>query len=88
MNESTTTLALTKLFVFTDFNQPSKSTLFSTCVTPWETNADDFGLSIILAHLDSVRIFTKNLALYQRNAQIAMAESRNRIDELLEDSFR
>lgn len=62
--------------------------MISTCVSSWETNADDFGLSIILAHLDSVRIFTKNLTLYQRNAQIIMADSKNRIDELLENSFR
>lgn len=60
----------------------------STCIHPWEANAVDFGLSIISAHLDSMRNFIKNLSIYQRNAQIVTSDSCYRIDELLEDSFR
>lgn len=64
------------------------SSLFAVCITQWEPNAADFGLSIIHAHLDLIRNFNNNLTLYRRNAQIVMCDSCGRIDELLEDSFR
>ncbi|KAJ6650034.1 Breast cancer anti-estrogen resistance protein 3 like [Pseudolycoriella hygida] len=67
--------------------QPS-STLITSCLTPWETNAADFGLTIMFAHLDSIRTFHKNISLYQRNAQTIMSDSSSRFDELLEDAFR
>lgn len=67
--------------------QPT-STLITSCITPWETSAVDFGISILFGHLESVRHFTKNLSLYKRNAQIVMADSSSRLDELLEDAFR
>lgn len=71
-----------------DLNQPLPQTsLEAICVTQWETNAADFGLSIIHAHLDSIRNFNNNLPLYRRNAQIVLSDC-SRIDELLEDSFR
>lgn len=74
--------------MLTDMNQSTKSTLVTTCLTPWEVNASDFGLTIMFSHLNSVRNFTKNLPLYQRNAQIVISDSASRLDELLEDSFR
>lgn len=64
------------------------STLITSCITPWETSAADFGLSILFSHLESVRQFARNLTLYQRNAQSVMADSSSRLDELLEDAFR
>ncbi|XP_037042558.1 breast cancer anti-estrogen resistance protein 3 homolog isoform X3 [Bradysia coprophila] len=67
--------------------QPT-STLITSCLTPWETSAADFGLTIMFAHLDSIRNFHKNLSLYQRNAQTIMSDSSSRLDELLEDAFR
>ncbi len=67
--------------------QPT-STLITSCLTPWETSAADFGLTIMFAHLDSIRNFHKNISLYQRNAQTIMSDSSSRLDELLEDAFR
>lgn len=64
------------------------STLITSCITPWESSASDFGLTILFNHLDSVRQFSRNLTLYQRNAQTVMADSSSRLDELLEDAFR
>lgn len=64
------------------------STLITSCITPWETSAADFGIGIMFAHLESIRNFTRNLALYQRNAQTVMTDSSSRLDELLEDAFR
>lgn len=69
-------------------NQTTTSTLVTTCLTPWEVNSSDFGLTIMFSHLDSVRNFSKNLSLYHRNAQIVLSDSTSRYDELLEDSFR
>lgn len=73
---------------FLDMNQTTTSTLVTTCLTPWEVNSSDFGLTIMFSHLDSVRNFSKNLSLYHRNAQIVLSDSTSRYDELLEDSFR
>lgn len=67
--------------------QPT-STLITSCLTPWETNAADFGLTIMFAHLDSIRNFHKNISLYKRNAQTIMSDSSSRLDDLLEDAFR
>lgn len=77
-----------KTFSIAELNQVNASTLVTACITAWEANASDFGLGIIMNHLDSVRSFGKNLNLYQRNAQIVMSDSCHRIDELLEDSFK
>lgn len=74
---------------FSDINQSAaKCSLTSSCLTPWETNSADFGLTIMYLHLESVRSFKKNLPLYHRNAQIVLSDSASRYDELLEDSFR
>lgn len=67
--------------------QPT-STLITSSLTPWETSAADFGLTIMFAHLDSIRNFNKNISLYQRNAQTILSDSSSRLDELLEDAFR
>lgn len=68
-------------------NQPGpSSSLITVCISQWENGAADFGLSTVHAHLDAIRNFNKNLPLYRRNALAVLTD--NRIDELLEDSFR
>ncbi|XP_031617097.1 breast cancer anti-estrogen resistance protein 3 homolog isoform X2 [Contarinia nasturtii] len=62
------------------------SSLITVCISPWENSSVDFGLSTVFAHIDSLRNFIKNLPMYRRNAQAVLTD--NRIDELLEDSFR
>jgi SH2 domain-containing protein 3C len=74
------------MWVFSGLTQV-ESTLFTTCITPWETSAQDFGFSIMFAHLDSARSFINNLSLYRKNAQIVLADT-SRLDSLLEDAFR
>lgn len=64
--------------------QPS---LVKACVIPFETTTQDFGFSILFAHLDAARGFCNNLTLYQRNAKIVMSDQ-SRIDPLLEEAFR
>lgn len=67
-------------------NTANMSSLSAICVNQWEMNTADFGLSIVYAHLESLRNFINNLPMYRRNAQAVLTD--NRIDELLEDSFR
>lgn len=64
------------------------SSLVTSCITPWEQNAADFGLNIMFAHMDAMRQIQKSLPLYHQNAQIVLSDSASRYDELLEDSFR
>ncbi|XP_055599680.1 breast cancer anti-estrogen resistance protein 3 homolog isoform X2 [Uranotaenia lowii] len=66
---------------------PSNCTLVASCVTPWENITQDFGFSILFAHLDAARSFIKNLPLYRKNANIVMQDT-SRLDALLEDAFR
>ncbi|XP_058450330.1 SH2 domain-containing protein 3C isoform X2 [Malaya genurostris] len=73
--------------VMIDSSQSQSSTLVTSCVTPWETNTQDFGFSILFAHLDSARSFINNLSLYRKNAQIVMQDT-SRFDTLLEEAFR
>lgn len=64
------------------------SSLINSCIVPWEQKAADFGLTIMFAHMDAMRIIQKSLPLYHQNAQIVLSDSASRYDELLEDSFR
>lgn len=76
--------------LYIDPNQTeTASQLFTLCISQWEMNTADFGLSIAFAHLDSIRNFNNNMSMYRRNAQIVLSDScGDRIDELLVDSFR
>lgn len=65
----------------------SSSSLVNCVITSWETVAEDFGLSIMHAHLDSSRAFLQNLSLYKKNAQIVLSDT-SRLDSLLEEAFR
>ncbi|XP_055295653.1 breast cancer anti-estrogen resistance protein 3 homolog isoform X3 [Sitodiplosis mosellana] len=68
-------------------NQPGPpSSLATVCILHWENSSADFGLTTVHAHLEALRNFSNNLTLYRRNAQAVLTD--NRIDELLEDSFR
>ncbi|XP_030555936.1 breast cancer anti-estrogen resistance protein 3 homolog [Drosophila novamexicana] len=69
-------------------NVDERPALYNTCIAPWETKADDFGMSINFQHLDASRGFLKNLDLYRKNAKIIMEEASTRLDELLADAFR
>lgn len=72
-----------------NFNNASeKTSLYNMCVTSWESKADDFGMFINYAHLDSSRNFLNNLKLYRKNSKIILEESISRMDELLSDAFR
>lgn len=69
-------------------NAKEKSSLYNTCITSWESKADDFGMFINYQHLDSSRSFLNNLKLYRKNSKIILEESSSRMDELLSDAFR
>ncbi|KAI9576487.1 hypothetical protein GQX74_009544 [Glossina fuscipes] len=69
-------------------NTKEKSSLYNTCITSWESKADDFGMFINYQHLDSSRSFLNNLKLYRKNSKIILEESSSRMDELLSDAFR
>lgn len=56
-------------------------------MVPFETNTQDFGFSILYAHLDAVRNFCKNLNQYRRNAKLVLNDQ-SRLDPLLEEAFR
>lgn len=72
-----------------NFSDPSipQSSLVRTCVTPFESNTQDFGFSILYAHLDAVRNFCNNLNQYRRNAKLVINDQ-SRLDPLLEEAFR
>lgn len=71
-----------------DRSHKSYASLYNTCITSWETKADDFGMYINFLHLDAARGFLNNLPLFRKNARIIMEESMSRLDELLSDAFR
>lgn len=72
-----------------NFNNTSeKSSLYNTCITAWESKADDFGMYINYAHLDASRNFLNNLKLFRKNSKMILEESLSRMDELLSDAFR
>lgn len=64
-----------------------RSSLVRTCITPFETNTQDFGFSILFSHLDALRNFCKNLPQFRRNAKLVMNDQ-SRLDPLLEEAFR
>ncbi|XP_029708812.1 SH2 domain-containing protein 3C isoform X2 [Aedes albopictus] len=75
--------------ILVDPLQPAQncSSLVTSCVTPWETITQDFGFSVLFAHLDAARSFVNNLSLYRKNAHGIMQDT-SRLDTLLEDAFR
>ncbi|XP_052864406.1 breast cancer anti-estrogen resistance protein 3 homolog [Anopheles cruzii] len=72
--------------VFATPTSPCPS-LVASCVTPWETITQDFGFSVLFAHLDAARSFINNLSLYRKNAQTILQDT-GRFDPLMEDAFR
>ncbi|XP_017780373.1 PREDICTED: breast cancer anti-estrogen resistance protein 3 isoform X2 [Nicrophorus vespilloides] len=71
-----------------DFITPSfdQNSLAVNCLGLWETNTQDFGLSTLLAHMDSARKFVNLSQTFQRNADIVLAEAR--LDEIATDMFK
>ncbi|XP_070855357.1 SH2 domain-containing protein 3C isoform X5 [Drosophila suzukii] len=69
-------------------NIDDRPALYHTCIAPWESKADDFGMAINFQHLDASRGFLKNLGLYRKNAKIILEDAIPRLDELLSDAFR
>ncbi|XP_050294522.1 breast cancer anti-estrogen resistance protein 3 homolog isoform X2 [Anthonomus grandis grandis] len=70
-----------------DFLQPGKqSQLANSCLSFWESNTQDFGLTTLLNHLQAARKYMDTQQMYQRNAEIVLGEART--DELTLDMFR
>lgn len=70
-----------------DFLTPNENdTLSNTCLVPWETNTQDFGLSTLLNHLEAARKFREMNGVCKRNAEIVLEDAR--MDELTTDMFR
>ncbi|XP_022920538.2 SH2 domain-containing protein 3C isoform X2 [Onthophagus taurus] len=70
-----------------DFITPNcHNFLTANCLTAWEVNSHDFGLSILLAHLDSARKFVNLCNTFHRNAEIVLGEAR--MDDLTLEMFR
>ncbi|XP_014217721.1 uncharacterized protein LOC106646196 [Copidosoma floridanum] len=67
-------------------NNAPPSALAAAVLLPWENSAADGGLSIMWAHLEGSRKMTESLALFRRNAEIALEDMRK--DELLHDALR
>ena len=65
-------------------NPSGNTTVVNSCLGPWESTAD-FGLGILFAHMESARKFGESLAMFRRNAEIVLGDSK--VDELLMDAF-
>ncbi|XP_060516696.1 breast cancer anti-estrogen resistance protein 3 homolog isoform X2 [Cylas formicarius] len=63
-----------------------QSQLAHSCLSMWESNMQDFGLSTLLNHLQAARKYTDLHHTYQRNAEIVLDEAR--MDELTLDMFK
>lgn len=64
----------------------NQNQLAHSCLSLWETNSQDFGLSTLLNHMETARKYLDLSSTYQRNAEIVLGESR--IDELTLDMFK
>ncbi|RXG70798.1 Breast cancer anti-estrogen resistance protein 3-like protein [Armadillidium vulgare] len=53
----------------------------------WESTASDYGLQMLYSHLQEGRMFTQNLTLYKRNAELLLGDMKH-MDELTLDMFR
>lgn len=70
-----------------DFLTPTEQNSLSiSCLSLWESNTQDFGLTTLLNHLEAARKYMNSSASYQRNAEIVLWEAR--MDELTVDMFR
>ncbi|KAF5297702.1 hypothetical protein FQA39_LY12033 [Lamprigera yunnana] len=71
---------------FDDFLSCNEHITTSSCLNICESNTQDFGLSILLAHLESSRKFLDSLSTFQRNAEIVLGEAR--MEDLTLDMFK
>ncbi|XP_069674168.1 breast cancer anti-estrogen resistance protein 3 homolog isoform X3 [Periplaneta americana] len=65
-------------------NPSGNSSIVNSCLGPWESTAD-FGLGTLFAHMEHARKFGESLAMFRRNAEIVLGDSK--VDELLMDAF-
>lgn len=72
------------LYLCAGSNPNGNSTIVSSCLGPWESAAD-FGLGTWFAHMESARKFGESLAMFRRNSEIVLEDSK--VDELLTDAF-
>lgn len=56
-------------------------------ILQWESTAADYGMQMLFTHLQDTRTITQNLALYRRNAEHVLSDSRT-FDDLTLDMFR
>jgi hypothetical protein len=69
---------------FAGINPSGNTTVVVNCLGPWESTTD-FGLGILFSHMESARKFGESLAMFRRNAEIVLGDSK--VDELLTDAF-
>lgn len=72
---------------FTNCHQLDPSMLTTTCISSWESHNQDFGLTTLLAHMDTARKFSDMVPTYRRNAEIVLGDS-TRTEELILDTFK
>ncbi|CAL4082942.1 unnamed protein product, partial [Meganyctiphanes norvegica] len=60
---------------------------FGGSLLQWESTAADYGIQMLLTHLQEARALTENLGLYRRNAEHILPDP-NSIDDLTIDMFR
>ncbi|KAF5282801.1 hypothetical protein FQR65_LT02798 [Abscondita terminalis] len=71
---------------FEDFFIPNEHITTSSCLNICESHAQDFGLSILLAHFECARKFLDSISMFQRNAEIVLGEAR--MEDLTLDMFK
>ncbi|XP_063848304.1 breast cancer anti-estrogen resistance protein 3 homolog isoform X7 [Scylla paramamosain] len=59
----------------------------SSSILQWESTASDYGLQMLVSHLQEARIVNQDLNLYRRNAELILPDP-NTLDELTLDMFR
>uniref|UniRef100_A0AAR5Q376 SH2 domain-containing protein n=1 Tax=Dendroctonus ponderosae TaxID=77166 RepID=A0AAR5Q376_DENPD len=67
-------------------NSTNQSQLAHSCLSLWESNAQDFGLTTLFKHLQTARKYMNMQHMFQRNAEIVLKEART--DELTLDMFK
>ncbi|XP_076255078.1 breast cancer anti-estrogen resistance protein 3 homolog isoform X3 [Rhynchophorus ferrugineus] len=70
----------------TFLNISNQSPIAQSCLSLWESNTQDFGLSTLFNHLQASRKYMDLHHMYQRNSEIVLGEAR--MDELTLDMFR
>lgn len=59
----------------------------SSSILQWESTASDYGLQMLVSHLQEARVVSQDLNLYRRNAEHILPDPNN-LEELTLDMFR